>query len=117
MTTKAVGKVKIVVEEPERPTMTKERFIELAERHIDTRRDAQAELFRVETRTLQRWIAGTSPVPRAVEIVLEVMEASSKWPVRYQIDKAAIEFILEQASERKVKPRAKAKPAKSSRSS
>ena len=52
--------------------MTGEQYAKAAEA-LGLTREQAAETFGVHERTIRRWIAGTSPVPKLVEVLLNTL--------------------------------------------
>jgi transcriptional regulator with XRE-family HTH domain len=60
--------------------MTGEQYLKAAEA-LGLTREQAAEFLGVNERTIRRWIAGTSPVPKSVEMLL-TLTLQKKFPAR-----------------------------------
>jgi transcriptional regulator with XRE-family HTH domain len=59
--------------------MTGEQYRKAAEA-LGLTRELAAETFGVSERTIRRWIAGTSPVPKSVEALLDMLAPQKQHP-------------------------------------
>jgi DNA-binding transcriptional regulator YiaG len=59
--------------------MTGEQYRKAAEA-LGLTRERAAETFGVNERTIRRWIAGTSPVPKSVEALLDTLALQKQRP-------------------------------------